>query len=293
MKTTHLLLALLISSFSFSQNFDKVEIKKIEVSENIYMLVGAGGNIGVLTGEDGVLMVDSQYNQLSEKIQKAVDDITEKPIKFLVNTHWHFDHTGGNENFKNSEGSIIVAHENVYTRLQKEHFNEIFDWDIKAADKNAWPTITFTEEFKFHINGEDVNIFHSENAHTDGDAVVYFTKANVMHTGDVFVRYGFPFIDITVGGGIDGMIKIQKKILDVTNQDTKYIPGHGELASRADVVEVYEMLKETKEIIQKHKEKGKTLDEVLTAAPLKSYAERWNGNFISTELFTQFVYETL
>lgn len=276
-----------------AQNFDNVKVTAEKAADNIYMLKGAGGNIGVLSGEDGVLMVDSQYAPLSEKIQKSIDAITDKPVKFLINTHWHFDHTGGNSNFSKQEGSIIVAHENVLTRLKKDHFNKIFKWDVKAAEKSALPTITFTKDFQFHMNGEDVYIFHSNNAHTDGDAAVYFKNANVMHTGDVFVRYGFPFIDITIEGSIDGMIAFQERILEVTNEDTKFIPGHGEMATRKDVQEVLTMLKETRELVAEHKKDGKSLDEVLTAKPLATYHERWNGNFITTDLFTQFIYESL
>ena len=289
---TFTLSLLVLSSFA-QRDFSKVQIKKTEVTDNIYMLQGAGGNIGLYVSEDGVMMIDAQYAPLSEKLQNAVKEIADQDIKFVLNTHWHFDHTGGNENFANGSGSIIVAHENVRKRLTKDHFNDIFKWDIKAAPKKAWPVITFTDSLHFFLGDEEIQIFHGDNAHTDGDAVVYFKTSNVIHTGDVFVRYGFPFIDITVGGSIDGMIALQESILSQIDDDTKIIPGHGQLSSKKDLEEVLSMLKTTRNLVAKAKKSGKSLDETLTASPLKDFHERWNGSFISTDLYTQFVYETL
>jgi glyoxylase-like metal-dependent hydrolase (beta-lactamase superfamily II) len=184
-----------ISSAAFGQqNFDTVKIQPVKVKENIYMLKGSGGNIGLLTGKDGNLMIDDQFAPLSGKIKAAVQAIDTNPIRFLINTHLHGDHTGGNDNFQKM-GVTILAQEHVRDRLSKEQYNARFKTTTPQRDAAALPVITFDDRIRLHLNGEDIEVFHfNEGSHTDGDAIVHFTKANVFHTGDVFVRYGYPFI---------------------------------------------------------------------------------------------------
>ena len=239
----HFLLLFFIGLFTISstaQNFDNVQMKSTKIKNNIYLLQGAGGNIGLLVGADGVFMIDDQYKQLGEKIKNAVAEVTSQPIKYVFNTHWHFDHAGSNEAF--GEGAQIIAHENVRKRLKENHVITPFGWDVKALEKAGWPVITFDEGFKMYLNDEEIQMIHGPAAHTDGDAFVFFKEANVIHAGDTFVRYGFPFIDAYSGGSIDGMIAVLSKIIEISNEETIIIPGHGALAKKQDVEEVRTML---------------------------------------------------
>lgn len=279
----------LINSYVTAQNFDNVTMKSTKITDNIYMLQGAGGNIGLLIGEDGVFMIDDQYRELSDKIKNAVAEITSLPIKYVFNTHWHFDHAGSNEAF--GEKAQIIAHENVRKRLKEDHIITPFGWDVKALTKSGWPVITFDEGFKMYLNNEEINMIHGPAAHTDGDAFVFFKEANVIHTGDIFVRYGFPFIDAYSGGSIDGMIDILGKIIELSNNETVIIPGHGALSKQADVKEVRNMLIETRKLILDAKNKGRSKEELIDSDILSAFSERWSGSFIDTGLFIQLVYE--
>jgi len=228
-------------SNAYSQEFDKVQISTIKVAENIYMLQGQGGNIGVCVGEDGVFIVDDQFAPLTAKIKAAIAKLSNKSIRFVINTHWHFDHVGGNENMGEA-GAVIVAHENVRKRMSTDQFIEFFNKKLPPSPKVALPVITFTQDIAFHLNNEETRIFHATNAHTDGDAIVFFKKSNVIHTGDIYFAGIYPFIDTSSHGSIDGMIKAAKHILSIINDDTKVIPGHGPLSKKAELAEYVEML---------------------------------------------------
>ncbi len=232
MKYSILFTSLFITSIVYAQGrFDNVEITVENVSDHIYMLQGAGGNIGISTGADGVFMIDDQFAPLSEKIMDAIKTVSDKPVKFLVNTHFHGDHSGGNVNFE-AAGALIVAHDNVRKRLAQ---------DEKTADAGL-PVITFSDDATFYMNGDDVFLTHVHNAHTDGDALVYFAQSNVLHTGDTFFNGRFPYIDINRGGSIQGDIDAAKKGLMLINDDTKIIPGHGGIATKADYQKYHDML---------------------------------------------------
>jgi len=260
MKYTILTSLLLITTFAFAQGrFDKVEIKVEKISDHIYMLQGAGGNIGISTGDDGVFMIDDQFAPLSDKIKAAIKTVSDKPVKFLVNTHFHGDHSGGNANFE-ADGAIIVAQDNVRKRLAS---NE------KTASAGL-PVITFSEDATFYQNGDDVFLTHVHNAHTDGDALVYFAQSNVLHTGDTFFNGRFPFIDINRGGSIEGDIAAAKKGLILINDDTKIIPGHGKLATKADYQKYHDMLVGIKNNVMKAIEDNKTLEEVTAMESITS-----------------------
>lgn len=225
---------ILIFAFSFStysQNYDSVQIKTTKLTESIYMLEGAGGNIGVLVGNDGIIIIDDQFAPLTEKIKTALSKISSKPVKFVVNTHFHFDHAGGNENF-GSQGAIILSHENARRRLTTDYFFEAFKETQKASSYEALPKVTFADSVTFHMNGETVHVFYAKNAHTDGDVIIHFKESNILHCGDVFVRYGFPFIDQGAGGSIDGMIRAIERLIAIANDQTKIIPGHGALSTK-------------------------------------------------------------
>ncbi|MCP4249053.1 MAG: MBL fold metallo-hydrolase, partial [bacterium] len=207
-----------------AQDLEDVEIETTKVAENLYMLVGAGGNIGLSVGPDGAFLIDDQFAPLTEKITAAIKAVTEAPIRFVVNTHWHFDHTGGNENLGKA-GAVIVAHENVRRRMSTEQFIAAFDRRVPASPPGALPVITFADAVTFHLNGDELHVFHVAPAHTDGDSIVHFRKANVLHLGDTFFDGMYPFIDVSAGGSIAGMIEAVDRALKLCDDKTKIIPG--------------------------------------------------------------------
>jgi glyoxylase-like metal-dependent hydrolase (beta-lactamase superfamily II) len=293
MKKTLLLFLVNLPLFLFSQSdWSTVEITTTEITDKIAFLVGRGGNIGVLHGPDGVMIIDDQYAPLSEKITGALADLSQSDLKFIVNTHYHGDHTGGNENLS-ANGASIVAHQKVRERLGTTFYSEMMDREIASKPESFWPTITFNEDLTFFLNGEEIRIQYVPNTHTDGDAIVFFATSNVIHTGDAFVRYGYPYIDVAAGGSIDGFIAAQRTIMEMANQSTKIIPGHGELSDIVDVQELLDMLLATRQIIATHKSQGKSLDEILTMNPLEGYHEKWSGSFINSDLFARSIFESL
>lgn len=284
---------LLFPVIALAQGWENVQIKVNNVESNIYYLEGRGGNIGVLVGSEGVLLVDDQFAVLTEKITNAVKSITDAPITYIVNTHYHGDHMGGNENFR-KQNVEILAHKNVKARLSTTFEDKIRNVTQKAKPEGSWPTMDIPfNQIGLKIYDEDFDIIHLPNCHTDGDMIVHFKKANVIHTGDAFVRYGFPFIDVAAGGSIDGFIKAQEKILELANESTKIIPGHGGISSTEHVNELLTMLKETRNIIATEKTNGVALEDLIPKNSLKEYHDRWNGSFITTDLFVQLVYESL
>ncbi len=209
-------------------NFDTVSIRPVKVTDQIYMLKGSGGNIGVMIGKDGTLMIDDQFAPLSNKINGAIKTLDPGEIRFLINTHLHGDHSGGNENFKRM-GVTVVAHDMVRERMSKEKTNPATKEVTPPRDKDALPVITFANKLNFHLNDEDIELIHLDPGHTDGDVIVHFRKANVYHMGDMFVTYGYPYIDYSSGGSVNGFITALDKFLGMMDDNTKIIPGHGEL----------------------------------------------------------------
>lgn len=216
------------------QDFSKIVVEAQQLADGVYMLTGSGGNIGASVGEDGVIIIDDQFAPLTQKIQEALAKLSPKPVRFVVNTHWHPDHTGGNENF-GKVGSVIVAHDNVRRRMSVKSFNQFFNRETLASPKDALPIVTFEKDVTLHYNGEELHVFHIDNAHTDGDGLIMFRKANVLHMGDTFFNGMYPFIDASSGGSIDGMIAAADLVLGMVNEDTRIIPGHGPLASSKDL----------------------------------------------------------
>lgn len=289
----HLATILLMPSMLFAQtDWSSVSIQTQKVTDNISFLIGRGGNIGVIYGKEGVMIIDDQYAPLSEKIKVAISSLSAGELKFIINTHYHGDHTGGNENLS-KDGAIIVAHENVKERLSTTFYSTMFDREVEAKSEAYWPKLTFKDNLSFDFNGEEIDVIYTPAAHTDGDAIIHFKSSNAIHAGDAFVRYGYPFIDTSAGGSIQGFIDAQDLILSLANAETKIIPGHGGLSTIEDVKELKAMLVETKELVAKLKEEGKSLDDVLTANPLQPYHERWSGSFIDTQLFTRAIYQSL
>ena len=285
---------MLVLSYSstYSQDFDKVEISTIKVAENIYMLQGAGGNIGVCVGDDGVFIIDDQFAPLTAKIKSAIAKLSSKKIRFVINTHWHSDHVGGNENMGEA-GAVIVAHRNVRKRMSTDQFMEFFNKKVPTAPKAALPVITFTQDITFHLNDEETRIFHVKEAHTDGDAVVFFEKSNVIHTGDIYFSGMYPFIDKSSHGSVDGVIKAARHILDIINDDTKVIPGHGPLSNKAELAVYVDMLVSLRAKMSAYISKGKTLEEIKQIGPSKDFDPQWGGGFLSPDKFTQILFEDL
>lgn len=250
LRITSLFLFIYSSVFAF-QDFENVEIEIIPVNGNVSMLKGAGGNIGVLTGNDGIFMIDDQFAPLSEKILNKLKTLSDKPVKYLVNTHHHGDHTGGNKNFQ-EEGALIFAHENVRKRLKND-----------TTTIGGLPVVTFDENINLHLNNNDIMVVHVHNAHTDGDALVFFPQSNVLHTGDTFFNGQFPFIDLESGGSVDGDIEAAETGLSIINEQTRIIPGHGSIASYQDYKNYLEMLKSIRKNVMDAIEKGKTEAEVV------------------------------
>ena len=279
------------------QDFSKVQIKVTKVSGNIYMLEGDGGNIAASVGEDGIVIVDDQYAPLAEKIAAALKSIgvTDKPVRFVINTHYHGDHTGGNLPFA-SGGSTVIAQDNVRKRLEtggKAGNGGSVTMDVKPAAKGALPIITFDHDVTVHLNGEDIRALHFPAGHTDGDAIVFFPKANVVHMGDDYVRYGYPFIDVTAGGSVQGMTAACEKVVAVLPADVKVIPGHGQISNLNEVREYITMLKETTVAVQAAINAGKTVDQMKKEKILAAWDKKYTGKFITSDVFIETLYNSL
>ena len=296
-----LLIALLLFSIpALAQqepDWSKVQIKVTKVSGNIYMLEGDGGNIAASVGEDGIVIVDDEFAPLAEKIQAALKNlgITDKPVRFVINTHYHFDHTGGNAPF-GSAGSTIIAQDNVRKRLVSGGVagnGGSVKFEYKPEAKGGLPIITFEHDVTVHLNGEDIRALHFPAGHTDGDAIIFFPKNNVVHMGDDFVRYGFPFIDVSSGGSVQGMIAAMEKATAQLPPDVKVIPGHGAISNLDDVREFTKMLKETSAVVQKALDAHKTLDQMKQEKILASWDKKWSGDFIRTDAFIETLYNSL
>ena len=287
--STCLLPLFITAGANANDHWDSVEVQTVPVSDGIYMLMGEGGNIGVSIGEDGTFAIDDQYEQMSAKITAAIKALSGESPKFLFNTHWHGDHAGGNEHF-GKQGAIIVAHENVRESLKVEKSIKLFNMHKPPSPKEALPVVTFQREMSLHLNGDDIRMVHVANAHTDGDAIVHFTQANVIHAGDTFFNGFYPFIDVDSGGGIAGMIAACNTVLALANDKTKIMPGHGPLASKADLVAFRDMLVAAEKNIQALIAAGKTEAEVIAAKPLAELDKEWGDGFIPTDVWVKIVY---
>ena len=274
------------------QDFSAVEIQSTEVAPGIYMLVGAGGNLGLSTGDDGAFLIDDQFAPLSDKIMAAIAELTDAPVEFLANTHWHGDHTGGNEAFGNA-GAVTVAHDNVRVRMSTDQFREIFDQRMPASPDAALPIVTFNDELTLHWNGHTIRAFHSGPAHTDGDAVLHFEEADVFHMGDNFFNGFYPFVDVSSNGDINGIISTGYRVLAMSNAGTQIIPGHGPLATADDLRDWLQVLRSTRESIQELIDQGMSEDEVVAANPTADYDETHGGGFMNPENYTRLVYQSL
>ena len=285
-------LCLPIGAASAQQDFSKTEVTATKLGEGVHVLFGAGGNIGVSSGKDGVFLIDDQYAPLTAKIRAAVAQISDKPIRFVLNTHWHGDHSGGNENLGGA-GAIIVAHENVRKRMSVEQFIEAFGQKFPPSPEAALPVVTYAESVSFHLNGDEIHCFHLPPAHTDGDSVVHFKKANVIHMGDLFFNGLYPFIDAATGGSLEGMIGSADRILSMANDSTQIIPGHGPMAKKADLKAFRDMLAGVRDKMKPLVTAGKSLSEVQAAKPTQAFDGVWGKGFLKPEQFVAIAYAGL
>lgn len=293
MRRALLAFALALASPAAAQQPDlsAVEIKVERVAPGVAVLFGAGGNIGLSYGTDGNVLIDDQYAPLTDRILAAVDSVSPGPVRFVVNTHWHLDHTGGNENL-GTRGAVIVAHDNVRERMSTEQFMARFNATLPASPKAALPVVTFSEGVTLHLNGDTMRIVHVANAHTDGDAIVHWREANVIHMGDLYFKdFSFPFIDEGSGGTFQGLVAAVERALSLTNEQTVVIPGHGPLATRADLAGWRDMLVHARDHVAAAIAAGRSLEQIQAERPLA----RWGmeGGFIKPDEFLELVHRHL
>lgn len=294
-KAKHALLtsALLLTGLTQAQDEPKVSYKTTEVGDGIYMLAGqggfTGGNIGLLVGDDGVVLIDDSMPPFLDILNQAIQTLTDQPIDFLINTHVHGDHIGNNETFGQA-GTHIVAHDNLRRHLINKGVQGSEPGSMVAAPEAALPVLTFSDEMSFHFNGQPAKAIHVPKAHTDGDAIIHFSKANVIHAGDTFFNGIFPYIDLDSGGSVDGFINAQIKMISISDDDTTIIPGHGPLSNKKQLQAAVDMLIDAKSIIAKHVKDGLSLEQVVAAKPLQKYHDDWNWGFITTERMTTQLY---
>ena len=281
----------LLPALTFAQDFSSVEIRTTEVSEGIYALQGAGGNLGLVVGDRGAFLIDDQYAPLTDKIIAAVAAVTDKPIRFVFNTHWHGDHTGGNENMAEA-GALIVAHDNVRKRMSAGQFMEFFDREVAPSPDNALPVVTFNDRVTFHIGGHTVHAIHVPNAHTDGDAIVHLEEANVIHTGDIVFHGLYPFIDYGSGGSLAGMIGATDRVIVLADEDTAVITGHGGPVIDQGQLRAYrDMLATVEARLTDLIAAGGTLEQILEAGVTEEFDAQWGQGFITPERWVELNYK--
>lgn len=267
------------------------KISVTRVTENHVMISGIGGNIGAFVGEDSVLVVDcgSGLPPATEGLRKTLKELSDKPVRYVVNTHWHYDHTDGNANLRGL-GATLVAHNAVRTRLSSAHAIPFFNATFSAAPREALPTITFDHELELDLGSEQVRLVHVPLAHTDGDAYVLWPKSNVLQTGDLLFSGSYPFIDGSCGGSLEGMIVAEEHLLTVVKPDTRIIPGHGPVSTRADLIASLEMLRTVRDRIAKLRAAGKSAEQAVAAKPLADLDAKWGQGFLNTDNFIRLVY---
>ncbi len=268
---------------------DEVKIAAIPVTNQIYMITGQGGNIGLFVGEDGTFLIDDQFAPLTEQIITAIKSVGGQYPRFLINTHYHGDHTGGNENLGKG-GTLIFSHDNVRERLSTGSFLAAFDMKQATVSKEGLPVVTFSGDISFHLNGDTVRAIHVPHAHTDGDSFIYFRSANVIHAGDIFFNGFYPFIDVNHGGNLKGMITAVDKILALTDNDTKIIAGHGPLGDKKQLTRYRQMLMTAYERLRKLKAEGKGAQEAAAVKPLADLEATWGDGMFKSDRWIELIY---
>lgn len=276
-------------SFAITGQAADVKVTPIQVTEHIYMITGEGGNIGLFIGEDGTFLIDDQFAPLTEKIVAAIKSVGGDYPKFLINTHYHGDHTGGNENLGQG-GTLIFSHDNVRERLSTGSFIEAFNMKRAGVSREGLPVVTFSENISFHLNGDSIRAAHVAHAHTDGDSFIYFKEANVIHAGDFFFNGFYPFIDVTHGGSLKGMITAVDRVLSLADENTKIIPGHGPLGDKEQLASYRQMLQIAYERLRSLKAEGKTAQEAAAAKPLADLEATWGDGLFKSDQWIELIY---
>ena len=278
---------------AIAQENTTVEIVVSQIADHIYVLSGPGGNIGLSVGDDAVFLIDDKYAPVIPAIKKAVAKVTDRPVSVILNTHWHGDHTGGNEDFR-SDGAIIISHDNVRKRMSTEQFRSVFNRTTPASPDAALPIVTFDDGLTLHINNDVIQAMHVPHAHTDGDTILKFQNANVVHTGDIVFNGVYPYIDVDSGGSVLGIINAVELIIAMSDDDTVFIPGHGSITATRDDLRVYlSMLVTVRDRVSQMITDGKTIEEVQASDASAEYDAEWTWNFINPELFKKLVYLSL
>jgi cyclase len=285
---------LLWVSFLYAQGEPQVQVRTEQLAENLYLLQDSKGmgNTVLLTGEDGGLMVDTKGGEPVPKLFAKIAELSHKPIRFAIITHWHFDHVGGNETVAKT-GATIIAHENVRKQMSMAHDMKMLNFKVPPSPETARPLLTYTKKVTLHINGEDVRVFHVAPGHTDGDSIVCFPNANVIHMGDLYFEGLYPYIGIYSGGSIDGMIKVIHEILPMIDENTKVVPGHGPLSNKAQLQEYVSMLKAVRDNVERLMKEGKSMEQVVAAKPTRAFDEKWGKGFLPPDRFAGLVYMDL
>lgn len=274
------------------RGMDTVQVRSEKLTDRVYVLFGAGGNIGLSIGDDGAFIVDDQFAPLSDKIKAAIAALTDKPLRFVVNTHWHGDHSGGNANFGRA-GAVILAQDNVRARLSVEQTNPRNNQKTPASPREALPVVTFADGITLHLNGDSVHAVHVANAHTDGDAIIHYMKANVIHMGDTYFHGAYPYIDTPSGGSIDGIVAAADAALALAKPDTKIIPGHGPVSSKSDLQEYRRVVALIRDRVKALVAQGKSLTEVAAAKPTAEFDAVWGKGFMNPDVFLDIIYNDL
>ncbi len=267
-----------------AQDFSKIEVRTTKLNDSIWLLQGAGGNVALSVGSDAVFLIDDDYGAMAPKLKAAIAAISKKPVQFLLNTHFHFDHTGGNEAF-GTDAAVIVAHDNVRRRMSTEQLISFIGARQASSPKAALPVITVPAQMSFHINGEELQAFHVPRAHTDGDLIVHFRGSDIVHMGDTYFSGMYPFIDAGSGGSAEGMVAAADRVLAIATDKTKIIPGHGAITDRAALQRWRDMLATATQRIKDLRRAGKSEDEIRTSKPFADLDEVYGKGFIKPEQF--------
>jgi glyoxylase-like metal-dependent hydrolase (beta-lactamase superfamily II) len=276
-----------------AQDFEKIQVETSPLAQGLHLIRSrAGGNIIAAAGPKGLLLVDSDYEELGEKVETAARGLGKGPVAVVVNTHWHFDHVGGNERLAGS-GGLIVAHEKVRERMAAGQLIGIIDVEVPPSPQPALPVLTYEESLTLHLGDEEVALLHPDRSHTDGDTIVHFRRANVIHTGDLIFSGGYPFIDLSSGGSIEGLIAALESVLELSDESARIVPGHGPLMGREDLEAYVAMLRAARDAVAAEIAAGKGLEEVLAARPTAALDERWGKTMFPPATFTEIVYRSL
>ncbi len=271
---------------------DAVVPELTEIKDGIYMIKARGGNIGISVGADGVFMIDDQFAPLTPAILKTIRSVTDQPVKFVINTHWHGDHTGGNENLGKT-GAIIIAHDNVYERMSTEQLRVLSGRTYPPSPKDALPIVTFNDKATFHMNGHTIKAMHAPHSHTDGDSIIFLKESNVVHMGDVFFQSGYPFLDVETGASIGGLLKSIDRVMKKVDDQTILIPGHGTLSDKAGLKEFRDVMTTVRDTVQSGLDAGKSLEDIQGEKPLAEYDKRWGSGFVGSDKILELVYLSL